>query len=157
LKSENIKVFCVLLILGNISMNTKNHNMLNLIKQNKQIISYCVIGVTGATIDFVLFSIFVKFLNINYLISNTISVSAGITNNFLLNTFLNFKVRDKLAVRFFRFYTIGISGLLMSSVMLYIFITLLHMETLISKAITIIFVVILQYNLNKKYSLSKNI
>jgi|WetSurSiteA1Bulk_404760.scaffolds.fasta_scaffold08281_3 putative flippase GtrA len=126
-------------------------------QKNRQFISYSIIGVTGATIDFVLFSIFVKSFSINYLISNTISVSAGITNNFLLNTFLNFKVKDKLAVRFFRFYTIGISGLLMSSVMLYIFITLLHMDTLISKAITIIFVVILQYTLNKKYSFSRNI
>lgn len=126
-------------------------------QKNRQFISYSIIGVTGATIDFVLFSIFVKSFSINYLISNTISVSAGITNNFLLNTFLNFKVKDKLAVRFFRFYTIGISGLLMSSVMLYIFITLLHMDTLVSKAVTIIFVVILQYNLNKKYSFSKNI
>lgn len=128
----------------------------SLTKKYKSFIIYSFIGVSGATLDFVLFAVLLK-INIYYLVANVISVSAGISNNFILNILFNFKVSDKLLTRFISFYSVGISGLFISSVLLYLFITIFHWPELLSKFFTIFAIVLLQYNLNRKISFKKQL
>ncbi len=90
-----------------------------------------------------------------YQYANIISVSCGITNNFILNAILNFKVKDKMFIRFLRFYSIGLIGLIISSGLLYFLIDVFRMIEIISKGCTIFVVVILQYNLNKRITFKK--
>jgi len=116
---------------------------------NKRFILYGIIGLSGMTIDFLVFTVFVKVLTINHLISNVISVSLGITNNFFLNRKYNFKIYDKPLSRFISFYTIGISGLLISTVLIYVFVDILNFPVLSTKLGVILIVVIFQYIGNK--------
>jgi putative flippase GtrA len=81
-----------------------------------------------------------------------ISISIGTLNNFILNTFFNFKLKDRLPVRFLKFYCIGLGAPGVSSLLLYVFIDHLNINVALAKIATITIVVLLQYNLNKTFS-----
>ena len=117
--------------------------------KHKYFIKYALIGVTGVSIDMFLFYILHKQVGIHYQFANIISVSCGITNNFMLNAFFNFKMKDKLIQRFFQFYSIGLFGLLISAGLLYLFIEQFFIQEIVAKLMTVAVVTIVQFNLNK--------
>lgn len=84
-----------------------------------------------------------------YLVANIVSVSVGIVVSFILNRHFNFKVKDRVIVRFMSFLTIGIIGMLTSSALLYLFIDIVGIGNLMSKLTSIAFVVIAQFIANK--------
>lgn len=114
-----------------------------------QFIKYCIIGVTGASLDFVIFTIMTHFYGIFYQYANVFSVTLGITNNFFLNVFFNFKKQDKLFLRFISFYGVGLFGLALSALTLHLLVNYLYFELVLSKLVTIFLVTIVQYTLNK--------
>lgn len=123
-------------------------------KKFKFFIKYCFIGFAGVFLDLIVFYLLNKKLGVYYQIANIISVSCGITNNFFLNAKYNFKVTDKLFKRFLTFFAIGIIGLLLSSLLLYIFIERFHVEVLLTKVIVIFIVAVTQF-LNLHFSFNK--
>jgi len=126
-----------------------------LILKKKQFILYSIIGFSGAFIDFVVFIVLIKVFSLNTIIANAISISLGITNNFILNSIFNFKVKDKLKQRFIKFYLIGLFGFFISSLIIYILKEVLGVDPIISKLCSIVIVVILQYSLNKRITFKK--
>ena len=118
-------------------------------KWGKQFLLYCIIGVTGVIIDFILFFILTHFTNVSVQVANFISTSAGIINNFLLNTLFNFKVKNKIFLRFFSFYATGLLGLGLSVLGLHFLVGIFNAHELPAKAITIVYVVIIQFFINK--------
>jgi putative flippase GtrA len=119
------------------------------IRNNRHLLKYSFIGGTGVVLDFVSFAALTHALLLPYLPANAISVSLGITNNFFLNAFYNFHTRDRLLCRFIRFYSIGLLGLLISSVIMFILVNLISLNALSAKLITIVIVAVLQFYLNK--------
>lgn len=115
----------------------------------RNLILYGLIGTCSSGLDFVVYSLLVLFVNLPYIVANSISVLIGITTSFILNRKYNFKVRDKVLKRFFVFLFIGICGLFMSNLILYFCIDLLCMDSLFSKLLSIIMVVFLQFLLDK--------
>lgn len=125
--------------------------ILELIKKSKisiEFINYCLIGLLGVTIDFFIFWVLYRKFNIYYQFANIISVSCGLTNNYFLNAFLNFKVTEKLLVRYFKFFSIGLIGLSIGSFFLYLA-TFFHFPILWAKGFIIVFLALLQFSLNK--------
>lgn len=127
-------------------------NPLKLLRKYDLFIKYCIIGATGVLIDVSIFYILNKIIGVFYQYANIISVSCGITNNFFLNAYFNFKITDKLLIRFIKFYSIGIFGLLLSALLLFIFIEKLNFEVLQTKVIVVFIVAIIQFLLNKNIS-----
>lgn len=123
--------------------------------QHKNFVKYGVIGISGVFLDFVVFFLLTNFTPIYYIAVNFVSVSIGIINNFVLNICFNFKTKNKIVNRFLSFYAIGMVGLLISSVLLYLLVEWWNMNKLLSKLLVIVFVVAIQYSLNKKYSFNK--
>lgn len=115
-------------------------------------INYSVIGITGVLIDLNVFFFLYNNFDIHYLLINLVSVSSGIINNFVLNARFNFKVNDKLFLRFITFYSVGIFGIGISSFLLYVSIELLSFPIFLMKVITIFIVVAIQFFLNKTFS-----
>ncbi len=115
----------------------------------KLFVLYVIIGVFSASLDFVVFTIFTHYLSINYIVANVISVNCGIITSFTLNTIYNFKVWDKLIKRFVTFYSIGLLGLLISSLLLWLFVEVFNVNILISKLVVIMVITIVQFSLNK--------
>ncbi len=115
----------------------------------RHLILYGMIGGISSGLDFSLYTIFVELTTLNYLVANCISVVIGITVSFLLNRKYNFKVEDKTMWRFFIFLSIGLGGLLFSNLLLYGCIEYMQLNKLVSKLLSIVPVVLLQFILNK--------
>ncbi len=121
-------------------------------QKQQHIIKYAVIGITGVTIDYLIFIFLTQKLKFNYQIANMISVTIGITNNFILNYFLNFKVRGSFMKRLIRFYSVGLFGLLLNAGILFILIQRISLPANISKLCALIIVVCIQFVLNSKFT-----
>ena len=141
-------------------MKRNPHNLVSLVVneaiKRKQFIIYSIIGVSGATLDFVAFLLMVKFLPIHYLVVNAISTTLGIINNFMLNAHFNFGVKDRLFARFLSFFGVGLLGMALGSGMLWLLVEVLGVIPQISKLLIIFVIVLLQYNLNKRISFARS-
>lgn len=113
------------------------------------LILYGVIGSFSSGLDFVIYTLLVQFVGLQYIIANCISVLGGITTSFVLNRNYNFKVKDHAKRRFSIFLTVGLCGLVMSNIILYLCIDVLEMDKLISKLLSIVLVVFFQFLVNK--------
>lgn len=115
----------------------------------RQIIIYVFFGGFGAIVDISIFKILTStLLHSNILIANVISASCGIVVSFILNTFFNFKAKTKRMKRFVIFFSIGLSGIVLGTFVLWIF-THFIKDPLISKIMSALIVAAYQFVLNK--------
>lgn len=121
----------------------------------RNLILYGIIGSFSSSVDFAVFTILSKYIGIYYLLANCISVLVGITISFILNRSFNFKVKDKTGKRFIIFLAVGLCGLGLSNLILYIGIDLLSGDKLFVKFSSIILVVGFQFVLNKFITFKK--
>ena len=113
------------------------------------LILYGIIGSFSSGLDFVIYTFLVQIAGLQYLIANCISVLGGITTSFILNRNYNFKVKDNTKRRFTIFLTVGLCGLMLSNLILYVSIDELDMNKLVSKLLSIVLVVFFQFLINK--------
>lgn len=125
------------------------NNILEIVTKFRQFILYAIIGVMSAGLDFAVFTVLINFSSINYLIANAISIHCGIINSFLFNRRFNFKVTDKPLKRFISFYVIGLIGLGISSILLWLLIDNFDNNIILSKLVVIFVITIVQFTLNK--------
>ncbi len=123
--------------------------------KRRTFILYSIIGLSGATIDYLAFIVMIKWLPLHYLIINSISTSLGVINNFLLNARFNFSVKDQLFRRFMLFYLVGLVGMAVATGMLYLMVDLMSLSPQLSKLLVIFIIVVLQFNLNKRISFAR--
>lgn len=123
--------------------------MVELIKKFKHLILYGIIGSCSSGLDFSIYTLFVKVCDINYLLANCCSVLVGIVTSFVLNRRYNFKVTNHTARRFITFLCVGLLGLMLSNVILYLCIDYGSLNELVSKLLSIVLVVMLQFLVNK--------
>lgn len=115
----------------------------------RHLVLYGIIGTFSSVLDFCIYTLFVQVAGLQYLLANCISVLAGISTSFILNRNYNFKVKDHTKRRFSIFLTVGLCGLIMSNVILCICIDVLSMDKIISKLLSIVLVVFIQFLFNK--------
>lgn len=118
------------------------------------IILYGIIGTFSSGLDFIIYSLLVKYIIPQYIIANCMSTICGIVTSFILNRNYNFKVKDKIKRRFSIFLAVGLCGLFLSNVILYVFIDVLGIDKFISKITSIILVVFFQFMINKYFTFS---
>lgn len=115
----------------------------------RNLILYGLIGSFTSFLDFCVFTLLSKYAGLYYLIANFISVLVGMTTSFILNRSYNFKVKDKTAKRFIVFLSVGLCGLVLSNIILWVGIEKLHGNKTIVKLASIFLVVGFQFILNK--------
>lgn len=121
----------------------------DLFKRFRNLILYGIIGAFCATLDFAVYTLLCHFEILPYLWANVISIHIGIFTSFFLNRHFNFKVKDKTPQRFISFYAVGLTGLGISSLLLYLLVDIALWNELICKLITIVMVALVQFFLNK--------
>lgn len=126
-----------------------------LFQKFRNLILYGIIGCFTSGLDFVVFTVLSKYVGLYYLVANCISVVVGITSSFILNRDYNFKVKDKAKLRFLIFLTVGLCGLCLSNLILWIGIDKLAGDKLLVKLASIVFVVFFQFLLNKFITFGK--
>jgi hypothetical protein len=65
-------------------------------------------------------------------------------------------LKDKILSRILKFFSVAFAGYLVSVLLLYIFIENLMIDEIISKLLTLFFVLIIQFTLNKKFTFKES-
>src|SRR5438128_5518217 len=92
-------------------VQSPNSKVMASFKENRQFFFYCLIGASGATLDFLIYFGLVFASTLHHQVANAIGYSSGTVVSFLLNSRFNFKIRDWLLLRFFSFCGVGLMGL----------------------------------------------
>ncbi len=122
----------------------------------KEILLYGIIGATSAALDAISFTL-LRNVNLNFYLANFISINLGITLSFFLNTYFNFKKKDKVVKRAARFYFVGYIGLVLSMVIMHVFVKMMGFDETIVKLLSIVFVAVTQFILNKIFTFGKSL
>lgn len=130
--------------------------IIKLYQQFRNLILYGLIGGFCAALDFAVYTVLCECNIMPYLWANVISIHVGIFASFVLNRQFNFKVKNKTALRFASFYTVGLIGLGISELMLYLMVTVGGMNELVCKLISIVVVALIQFVLNKYITFKHN-
>lgn len=120
-----------------------------------QLVKYVVIGILGLVVDFGIYTILTYF-KINVELANIISSTCGIINNFFWNSYANFKVYDKLLLRFLSYFLVGQITTVFTTVSLFIFATKLGFAHLIVKVIATFVATLIQFVVNKVITFRKS-
>lgn len=115
----------------------------------RNLILYGIIGGFCAALDFGIYTALCYWDILPYLWANIISIHVGIFTSFVLNRSINFKVKDKIAVRFASFYAVGLTGLGISELMLYLMVTMGGWNEVACKLVSIVVIALVQFVLNK--------
>ena len=115
----------------------------------RHLILYGLIGGFCAALDFGVYLVLCYWDIMPYLWANIISIHIGIFTSFVLNRSLNFKIKDKVTTRFLSFYVVGLVGLGISELMLYMMVMKGGWNEIVCKLISIIVVALMQFLMNK--------
>ena len=119
-----------------------------------QLVKYVLIGVLGLVVDFGIYTILTHF-KMNVEIANIISSTCGIINNFLWNSYTNFKVHDRMILRFISYFIVGQITTVFTTVSLFIFLTKLGYPHLIVKIVATFVATLIQFVINKVVTFRK--
>lgn len=119
-----------------------------------QLLKYVLIGVLGLVVDFGIYTILTHF-KMNVEIANIISSTCGIINNFLWNSYTNFKVHDRMILRFISYFIVGQITTVFTTVSLFIFVTKLGYPHLIVKIVATFVATLIQFVINKVVTFRK--
>lgn len=122
-----------------------------------QMMKYGIFGGIGAGTDFLLYTILVAHGDVPALVANVVSILAGITVSFLLNSRLTFRRTDNRLIRASRFLLVGLSGMGLSTAMLAGLTGWAGMNPIWAKVITLPLVALFQFILNKRWTFSAKV
>ncbi len=122
----------------------------------RNLILYGIIGGCCAALDFGIYTALCYWDVMPYLVANIISIHVGIFTSFVLNRSINFKVKDKVTMRFLSFYAVGLTGLGISELMLYLMVTVGGLNQVLCKLLSIVVVALVQFLLNKYITFRKH-
>ncbi|MBQ4068227.1 MAG: YfhO family protein [Lachnospiraceae bacterium] len=126
---------------------------------NKETFMYLIFGVLTTVVDYLSYCL-LRLADVNYMLANIISwvlavVFAYITNKIFV---FNSKKTDKATLfhEIISFFGARVFSLVFSLIFIYATVTLLGMDDLISKIISSIFVIVMNYFFSKKYIFKDN-
>jgi putative flippase GtrA len=131
------------------------NKLIILFRGNRQFVLYCLIGASGATLDFLVYAAVVKWGGGHYQIANAIGYACGTALSFSLNARFNFRTRDLLMLRLISFFGVATLGWAASAGILQMAVGWLGWNKYLAKLMTIFVTVLLQYNLNRLLSFRK--
>lgn len=121
-------------------------------RPDSSLVRYAAIGALGVCLDYGLFVVLFNLVGLHEQVANALSTTAGIVNNFALNALFNFRRRDRLLVRFLRFYAVGLTGIALTFLLLRVFSAGLGVNPDLVKAASLPLVLVLQYSINRRWS-----
>jgi putative flippase GtrA len=121
---------------------------------NNRFVSFIKFGVTGLSgmaLDFSITWFFKDVLEINKFLANAIGFTVAVISNYFLNRFWTFHSKARVARQFAGFTTVSVIGLLLNSLIVYVFNHLLLLNFYLSKVIAVGLVFIWNFSVNYLY------
>ncbi len=126
---------------------------------NKETISYLIFGVLTTAIDFIVYIIFRKLFDINYLASNVISWTVAVLFAYITNKIFVFQsksVKFKVLMNeITSFVGARVFSLVFNLLFIYLCVILLGINDIVAKIFASVFVVIINYILSKFFIFNK--
>ncbi len=105
-----------------------------LIKESLPFLKYCAVGVLGTLIDLVTVFLLVEFIVLNPIVAAIVGFLFAVTNNFFFNKNWTFKNTSSFhGVLYLRFFLVSSVGLLITSLLMYVFWSILGIYYLLAK------------------------
>jgi len=123
-----------------------------LLRDKRTFVLYCFIGVGCFVTDFLVYTFFVRALDADYQSAHAVGCLSGTIQSFILNSRFNFRVSDRLVVRFLIFFTVALLGYVTSAIVLHGLVEWFQLDRYLAKLATLGVVVFIQYNLNRRVS-----
>ena len=116
-----------------------------------QLFRYCFVGGLAFPVDYGLLALLTEVFGLHYLVSATIAFIAGLVVNYFLSTSWVFRqsTLDSKWAEFFVFSVIGVVGLGLNNLLLYLFTDLCDIHYLISKLLTAAIVMLWNFGARK--------
>jgi putative flippase GtrA len=109
-------------------------NTILLIKESLPFLKYCAIGVLGTLIDLATVFLLVEFLGFHPINASIVGFLFAVTNNFFFNKNWTFKNTSSFhGVLYLRFFLVSSVGLLITSLLMYVFWSILGIYYLLAK------------------------
>jgi putative flippase GtrA len=123
--------------------------------QKKQFLLYCLIGGCGTVLSSIAFTLLLKFAGMNYQAANAIAYAVGTALSFVLNVRYNFRIGDRPVLRCISFFGVALVGLAVSAGILRLLIGKFGCNEYLAYFASLVVIVVLQYNLNRRLSFRK--
>ena len=117
----------------------------------KQILGFTIVGGIATVIDFVCLYIFKEFLNLNIILSNTLSFTISVIYNYIASIKWVFDVNKNSKFQFIIFVILSVIGLLINNGILYLFTSYTEVYYLLSKVFATIVVMIYNFITRKMF------
>lgn len=131
--------------------------MLKIYKKYEEIINYLIFGILTTLVSILSYAFFTRLFNFNYTISNILSWILSVTFAFFTNQKYVFKTNSSSYIKdIFKFYLSRLTSLGIELVIMYILVTLLYLNDMISKIIVQFIVIVLNYVLSKLFVFRNN-
>jgi len=122
----------------------------------KQFLFYCLCGGIGVTTDYLIYYSALT-MGLWYQGANVLGYASGTLVSFLLNRKITFAVHDKVSRRLVCFFSVAAIGFLASAFMLWLMVDVVLIDPMVAKLLTLPFVVIIQFSLNRRVTFSENL
>ncbi len=119
-----------------------------------QFFRYGVVGVVAMLVDMSVFYYANTLLEWHYVVAQTIAFLCGIAINYVLSILWVFTSKHSRAREMIGFFVIGVGGLLLSYLCLFLFIDMLHvhqLDNMVAKALTTVIVFLWNFGMRKRY------
>ena len=135
--------------------------MINIYKKNKEIINYLIFGVLTTVVSFVVYFIFAKVFKIDEVISNVISWFFSVLFAFITNKLYVFESKETgkktLLKEIISFYLARLfTGVVCDLGVFALMVKMFKINDVLSKLVTQVIVIILNYVLSKLFVFKQN-
>ncbi|WP_432708412.1 GtrA family protein [Pedobacter sp.] len=120
-------------------------------KRLLSLIKFGITGMSGMVVDFSLTWLFKDVLHVNKFLANAIGFSAAVMSNYFINRIWTFQNKAKISKQLAAFITVSVIGLLLNSMVIYVFNNLLLLNFYLSKVIAVGLVFIWNFSANYFY------
>ena len=121
----------------------------------KNFLLYLFFGGLGVGVDVGIYSAAISF-GVWYQYANLMGYAGGTSISFFLNRTFTFAVKDQILKRFFLFFSVAFCGLVCTIFLLWLCVTIFSWDAKISKVLTLPFVLVLQFTLNRLITFKAN-
>lgn len=120
-----------------------------------QFFIFCIIGTLNTVLDFFLYYVFTRLLDIYFIVANIISFALVSLMSFFLNKRWTFRDQNhRIHLQYMKFLTVVTLGLLLNTSLLYVFVRWLHISDLVAKAFAVGVVLFWNFGMNKLWTFS---
>lgn len=120
-----------------------------------QFVKFCLVGVSNTAISLAIYYIFIAINKNLYILGNAVGFVVSVLNSYFWNSRFVFKKQDEKSKTVIKTFIAYGTNLILGSLLLYLFIDVLHISEFVAPLINLIVTVPLNFVLNKFWVMKK--